>query len=80
MKQRIEKHIAIFTPTLGGGGAERTVVLLANVLTEQGYKVSLLVASTEGAKAKLLVEVGKQVNVVDLQSGRVLSSVPKIAK
>lgn len=80
MKQQNQKHVAVFTPTLGGGGAERTVVLLANALIEQDYKVSLLVASTKGVKGKLLVEVDKKVNLIDLQSGRVLSSVPKIAK
>lgn len=72
------KNIAIYTPTLGGGGAERTAVLLANALVEEGHKVNLLVADLTEQKAKLVSELKPEVNLIDLNSSRVLMSIPKL--
>lgn len=72
------KNIAIYTPTLGGGGAERTAVLLANALVEKGHKVNLLVADLSEHKGKLVSELKSGVNLVNFNSSRVLMSIPKL--
>lgn len=71
-------NIAIYTPTLGGGGAERTTVLLANALVEAGHKVSLLVADLTDQKSKLVSELNPKVKLVDFKASRVLMSIPKL--
>ena len=49
--------VMFFLPSLGGGGAERTVIQLANSFAEQGLKIHLGVCDLSGEKAKLLPEV-----------------------
>lgn len=54
--------IALFIPTLYGGGAQRVMVNLANGFVEAGYSVDLVVRSKEGDLAQ---EVADQVNLVN---------------
>lgn len=62
----VMKTIALITPTLGGGGAERTTIQLANGLAQQqDLIVYLLVASTEGNHGQLCSEVDSAVKLVD---------------
>ena len=42
-------HIALFVPTLSGGGVQRVVLIMAQELTARGYRVDLLVARAEGS-------------------------------
>ncbi|WP_396621468.1 glycosyltransferase [Marinobacter sp. W-8] len=70
-------HLAIFLPSVSGGGAERVMVILANRFAEQGFKVDLVLAQAEGA---YLSQVSAMVNVVDLGVPRVLQSIPKLAR
>lgn len=65
------KTVAFITPTLGGGGAERTTIQLANGCAERGLKVFLLVTSLSGQKGKLIAEVAANVELVDLKCDRV---------
>jgi len=55
--------IAIFLPSLEGGGAERVFVQLANRFAARGISVSLVLVALRGP---YLDEVHPQVNVVDL--------------
>lgn len=64
-------HLAIYLPSLSGGGAERVMVTLANGFAELGHKVDLVLASAEGP---YLTEVSHLVRIVDLRKGRVLAS------
>lgn len=73
----LPRRIAIFIPDLRGGGAERVMVTLANRFAEKGHRVDLVLAS---AKGTYLTEVGPGVRVVDLKSGRMLSSVLPLAR
>lgn len=66
-------HIAIYLPSLRGGGAERAMVTLANGFADRGLKIDLVLAKAEGP---YLSEVSPNVRVVDLQSSRVLASLP----
>jgi hypothetical protein len=69
-------RVALFVPTLGGGGAERVFVTLANALAGRCVNVDLLATDTAGPYR---AEVDARVRVVDLQTGRVhLSLLPLI--
>ena len=71
------KHIAIFLPSLRGGGAERVMVMLANGFVERGHKVDLVLTRAEGP---YLPEVCSAVRIVDLNKGRVLASLVPLAR
>ncbi len=68
--------IAIFIPSLGGGGAERAMVVLANGFARRGYQVDLVLADARGVFRK---EVLEAVRIVDLDSRRMMTSVFKLA-
>ncbi|WP_287718872.1 glycosyltransferase [Nitrosomonas sp.] len=70
-------HIAIYLPSLRGGGAERAMATLANGFADRGLKVDLVLAQAEGP---YLSEVSPGVRVVNLQSGRVLPSLPGLVR
>ena len=64
-------RIAIYLPSLRGGGAERAMLTLANGIAEMGYTVDLVLAKAEGP---YLQEVSELVRVVDLGAPRVAKS------
>ncbi len=72
--------IMFFLPTLGGGGAERTVIQLANNLVQQGHHVDVVVCDLNGDKAKLLPEVNAQIQLIDLNCGRVFRAIQPLKK
>jgi len=63
--------IALFLPTLVGGGAERVMVNLAQGMTERGLPVDMVAAAAEGP---LLEQVPAKARLVNLRSSRVLRS------
>ena len=67
--------VMFFLPSLGGGGAERTVIQLANSFAEQGLKIHLGVCDLNGDKAKLLPEVSSKIELVNFNCGRVMNSI-----
>lgn len=71
------KKVAIFLPSLQGGGAERVMVNLARGLAELGLQVDLVLARAEGP---LQAEVPKEVRVVDLGAKHVLYSLPGLVR
>lgn len=70
-------HIAIYLPSLRGGGAERVMVMLANGFAVRGHRVDLVLARAEGP---YLSEVAPNVRIVDLDKGRVLASLLPLAR
>ncbi len=72
--------IMFFLPSLGGGGAERTVIQLANNLVRQGRKVDVVVCDISGVKGKLLSEVDPQIQLIDLSCGRVANAIFPLKK
>lgn len=66
------KRVALFMPTLGGGGAERVMIQLAGKLADEGMVVALVVASSVGV---LRTEISSHVELVDLGAGRVMSAI-----
>jgi glycosyltransferase involved in cell wall biosynthesis len=69
------EKLALFLPSLVGGGAERVMVNLANNMASKGLKVDLVVANAEGAYKN---QVASNVNIVDFKSERSLASFPKL--
>lgn len=69
--------VALFLPTLRGGGAERVMVNLARGFSERGRDVDLVLSCAQGP---YLADVPKDVNIVDLGSKRVLYSLPALVR
>jgi len=67
--------LAIFLPSLSGGGAERAMLNLAHGLAEYGCAVDLVLAQ---AKGPYLSEVQDSVQILDLKALRVLTSLPAL--
>jgi glycosyltransferase involved in cell wall biosynthesis len=74
--QSEQSLIALFSPTLSGGGAERVLVNLACGLCARGYRVDVVLAS---AKGQFLSDLPQAAQVVDLGASRVVRSIPALA-
>lgn len=72
-----EKRIALFLPSLRGGGAERVMLELAKEIAERGHAVDMLLAKAEGAYLK---EVPDAVRLIDFDSSRVAASFPGLVR
>jgi glycosyltransferase involved in cell wall biosynthesis len=71
------RTIAIFLPSLVGGGAERVMLNLAIALSQEGQPVDLVLANAAGP---YLDQVPAEINVVDLQRSRTLTSLPALVR
>ncbi len=68
--------VALFLPSLAGGGAERVFVDLANEFAARDLRTDLVLASAEGPYR---TEVDGRVRVIDLKSDRLLRALPRLA-
>ncbi|HET9493456.1 MAG TPA: glycosyltransferase [Chloroflexia bacterium] len=73
----MQKRLAIFLPSLAGGGAERSMLNMANGFAGRGVALDMVLASATGP---YLEAVSEGVRVVDLKSRRVLSSLPGLVR
>ncbi|HRH04440.1 MAG TPA: glycosyltransferase [Burkholderiaceae bacterium] len=71
-----DNRIAIYLPSLSGGGAERVMVTLANTFVKLGFKVDLILAMAEGP---YLTEVSHEVQIIALNSRRSWYLLPALA-
>jgi glycosyltransferase involved in cell wall biosynthesis len=71
------RRIAIFLPSLAGGGAERIMCNLAVALAERGIRADLVLANKAGP---YLRDVPPSVRIVDLASDRVIASIPGLVR
>ena len=69
--------VAIFLPSLSGGGAERAMLNLAHGLASRGCAVDLVLAQ---AKGPYLGGVDEAVRLLDLKASRVLTSLPALTR
>ncbi|SKB16029.1 Glycosyl transferase, group 1 [Planktothrix sp. PCC 11201] len=67
--------IAIFLMDLGGGGAERVMINLAQGFAQRQKSVDLVLVKAEGP---YLSQLHPQINVVKLESSRLISSLPRL--
>lgn len=77
MPKNRQVDIAIFIPSLAGGGAERVMVALANGFSARGLEVDLVLAHAAGS---YLAEVSSNVCLVDLKCRRVAFCLPGLIK
>lgn len=70
-------RIAIFAPSMAGGGAERGAIKLAEGLVRRGFDVDLVLAAAEGPRLR---EIPPEVRLVDLGSRRVVGSLPGLVR
>lgn len=70
--------ITLFMASLGGGGAERVMVNLAQGLVEAGMRVDFVLASATGPYVPL---IPPEVRVIDLDKApRIITSLPSLAR
>ena len=72
-----DSAIALFLPSLAGGGAERVFVDLANEFAARGRRVDLVLAAAEGP---YLHDVSSTVRVVDFKAPRMLRALPQLVR
>ncbi len=65
------KRIAVFLPSVKGGGAERVMVILANEFANRGFTVDLVLAQAIG---EYITEVSSRVRIIDLKAASVAGS------
>lgn len=70
-------RLAIFAPSMAGGGAERGALKLAEGLVDRGFDVDLVLAAAAGPR---MVEIPPHVRVVDLNARRVATSLPALMR
>lgn len=70
-------RLALFLPSLRGGGAERVMVTLARGFAERGHEVDLVLVRAEGP---FLADVPDAVRVIDLGASRTLASLPALVR
>ena len=70
-------RIAVFVPSLRGGGAERVMLDLAHGFAERGIATDLVLPQVEGP---YLSEVRSDVRIVNLKARRVLASLPALVR
>lgn len=68
--------VALFLPTLEGGGAEKTMLRLAGAFAGSGLRVDVIVARAEGA---LLRQLPDGVRLIDLHARRMIAGVLPLA-
>jgi glycosyltransferase involved in cell wall biosynthesis len=73
----VKERLAIFLPGLYEGGAERTMLNLAEGIARRGFSVDLVLARAEGPH---LNEVSDLIRLVDLKAPRTLGSVPALVR
>lgn len=71
------RSIALFVPSLAGGGAERVVLEVALQLARRGVAVDLVVTRSRGA---LWGSVPENVRLVNLQSWKTPTCLPKLVR
>ncbi len=69
INKHADKKLAIFLPNLDGGGAERTMLNLAEGLVTRGFNVDLVLAQADGS---YIDGVSSSLRVVDLGCGKVV--------
>lgn len=74
-REQTRLTIALFLPSLAGGGAERVYTYLAGRFAGRGHQVFLVLASASGPYAR---EVDTRVEIVDLNASGVLRSARRL--
>ena len=68
----MKTKIALFLPSLDGGGAEKMFLNLAESMSNQGIEVDIILANLKGPYIK---QIPNNVNIINLESYRMLYSI-----
>ena len=71
------RTVALFLPSLAGGGAEQVFVELANEFAARGLQVDLVLGS---AKGPCLGDVSSAVHIIDCNATRILRALPPLVR
>lgn len=71
------RPVAIFVPSVRGGGAERAMLMFARELVASGFPVDLVATSFEGTLGET---VPKGVRIVDLKSSKTVYALPRLVR
>jgi glycosyltransferase involved in cell wall biosynthesis len=74
---RTPERVALFLPSLEGGGAERSAATIASELHERGHRVDVVLARAVGP---FLRHLSARVRVIDLGAPRVVASAPALTR
>lgn len=77
MEAALVTDIALFLPSLHGGGAERVMLTLANAMSARGYAVDLVLGTADGAYLK---DVSPTLRIIDLKCKRVIRALVPLAR
>lgn len=75
MNSKNTQRIALFLPSLSGGGAEKVALLLATEFAERGYYVDMVLSKATGEFLNLIPD---KIRVIDLQASRPLKAIPNL--
>ena len=70
------RELAIFVPSMRGGGAERAMLKLAVALARSGVALDLVLAKAEGP---YMEDIPADLSVVDLDASRMIAALPRLA-
>ena len=70
-------RVALFLPSLSGGGAERIAIACANDLAARGHEVDVVLAAAGGELVSLL---SSDVRVIELKASRLRKSLPPLIR
>lgn len=73
---RAVRSLAIYLPSLSGGGAERVTLNLLPYFRAHGFEPTVVLDRAEG---ELLAQLPSGVRLVDLGAGRILTALPRLA-
>lgn len=77
LKANESSPLALFLPSLAGGGSERTMLNLAEGFIARGYRVDIVLAKAVG---EYLDETPSGARVIDLGASRPMTAVPALAR
>lgn len=71
------KKVALYIPSMNGGGAQRVMVTLANGLAQEEIKVDLVLNQSTGP---YMSDISDKVNVITLNTSRALTSIVPLSR
>lgn len=74
------KKVVIATATLGGGGAERAFINIANKLSEMGVEVKIMASGSRSVEPYRINSCIKVDRIVSLKSNKILKIIDKLNK
>jgi len=72
-----KERIAVFAPSMRGGGMERVTLAIAKGIADRGYQVDLLLVNGEGP---FMSQIPDNITVIDFGTTRALKTIPGLVR